>query len=67
MLSHRPADTATTLVYTNVLLDVFTDDPRWAGWSGDALADARDFGVLAVDPIVSAEVSVRSIPPRDDE
>ncbi|WP_176737251.1 hypothetical protein [Micromonospora citrea] len=50
-----------------MLLDVFTDDPRWAGWSGDALADARDFGVLAVDPIVSAEVSVRSIPPRDDE
>lgn len=25
-----------TLVDSNVLLDVFTGDPRWGGWSADA-------------------------------
>ncbi|SIQ96092.1 type II toxin-antitoxin system VapC family toxin [Micromonospora avicenniae] len=64
----RPADTATTLVDTNVLLDIFTEDPRWARWSGDALAAARDDGALVVNPIVYAEVSVRfaSIEELDD-
>ncbi|MCX4473389.1 type II toxin-antitoxin system VapC family toxin [Micromonospora sp. NBC_01655] len=55
----RAADTVTTLVDTNVLLDIFTEDPHWADWSGEALAAARDAGVLVVNPIVYAEVSVR--------
>ncbi|NBE84188.1 type II toxin-antitoxin system VapC family toxin [Micromonospora rubida] len=55
----RTADTVATLVDTNVLLDVFTEDPRWAEWSGEALAAARDTGVLVINPIVYAEVSVR--------
>ncbi|MFG1951482.1 type II toxin-antitoxin system VapC family toxin [Micromonospora sp. NPDC048830] len=58
-VAERDADTATTLVDTNVLLDILTEDPRWAGWSGDALAAARDTGVLVINPIVYAEVSVR--------
>lgn len=58
-VAERVPDTATTLVDTNVLLDIFTDDPQWAGWSGDALAAARDVGVLVINPIVYAEVSVR--------
>ncbi|MFI0794531.1 type II toxin-antitoxin system VapC family toxin [Micromonospora rubida] len=55
----RAADTVATLVDTNVLLDVFTEDPRWAEWSGESLAAARDAGVLVINPIVYAEVSVR--------
>lgn len=55
----RPGDAATTLVDTNVLLDIFTEDPRWAEWSGEALAAARDAGALVINPIVYAEVSVR--------
>ncbi|WP_431912249.1 MULTISPECIES: type II toxin-antitoxin system VapC family toxin [Micromonospora] len=55
----RAADTVTTLVDTNVLLDIFTDDPKWADWSGEALAAARDDGLLVINPIVYAEVSVR--------
>ena len=47
-----------TLVDSNVLLDVLTDDPRWAKRSGDALARAADAGRLAINPIVYAEVSV---------
>jgi hypothetical protein len=48
----------TTLVDSNVLLDVLTDDPRWGERSGNALARAADAGRLAINPIVYAEVSV---------
>ena len=47
-----------TLVDSNVLLDVLTDDPRWGARSGAALAHAADAGRLAINPIVYAEVSV---------
>ncbi|HEV3322737.1 MAG TPA: type II toxin-antitoxin system VapC family toxin [Solirubrobacteraceae bacterium] len=47
-----------TLVDANVLLDLFTRDPTWMGWSGDALAEAFDTGAVIVNPIVYAEVSV---------
>ncbi|GAA1469514.1 type II toxin-antitoxin system VapC family toxin [Nocardiopsis exhalans] len=47
-----------TLVDTNVLLDVFTRDPTWAGWSEQALAEAADQGPLVINPIIYAEVSV---------
>jgi len=39
------------------MLDVLTEDPAWAQWSGDALARARDDGRLVINPIVYAEVS----------
>ncbi|WP_243727262.1 type II toxin-antitoxin system VapC family toxin [Actinocrispum wychmicini] len=42
---------------TCVLLDIFTDDPKWADWSEQAVADARDSGDLVINPIVYAEVS----------
>jgi predicted nucleic acid-binding protein len=48
---------AVTLVDTCVLIDVLTDNPTWADWSATALADARDSGELAINPIVYAEVS----------
>lgn len=46
-----------TLVDSSVVLDVVTADATWAGWSADALADARDAGRLAINPIIYAEVS----------
>ena len=46
------------LVDASVLLDVLTEDPDWAAWSGDALADAADLGRLVINPIVYAEVSI---------
>lgn len=48
----------TTLVDACVLLDLTTDDPKWADWSEDALAQAADEGPLVINPIVYAEVSV---------
>jgi predicted nucleic acid-binding protein len=47
------------LVDSNVLLDVLTDDPAWAEWSSDALARCADESVLAINPIIYAEVSIR--------
>ncbi|MEK6608867.1 MAG: type II toxin-antitoxin system VapC family toxin [Myxococcota bacterium] len=49
---------STTLVDSNVLLDVFTEDPTWSGWSSGALARCAEHGELAINPIVYAEVSV---------
>ncbi len=46
------------LVDSNVILDVVTDDPRWAGWSAEQLSRAADRSRLAINPIVYAEVSV---------
>ena len=48
-----------TLVDTNVLLDVLTEDRTWLPWSLNALADAAEAGPLFVNPIIYAEVSVR--------
>jgi predicted nucleic acid-binding protein len=46
------------LVDSSVLLDVATEDPRWFGWSSDALERAAERSVLVVNPIIWAEVSV---------
>jgi len=47
------------LVDSNVLLDVLGEDPRWYGWSSEALARCADESVLAINPIIYAEVSIR--------
>lgn len=53
-LPHRPV----TMVDTCVLLDVLMDNPEWATWSDDAIADARTLGDVVINPIIYAEVSV---------
>ncbi|MGF1648405.1 MAG: type II toxin-antitoxin system VapC family toxin [Kineosporiaceae bacterium] len=50
---------AGTLVDSNVLLDILTDDSRWSSWSSDALAAAADDGPLWINPVVYAEASTR--------
>src|SRR3954467_549172 len=47
-----------TLVDTNVLLDVITEDPEWADWSSEALWRVGDESTLAINPIIYAEVSI---------
>ena len=47
-----------TLVDSNVLLDVFTDDPQWGAWSGAHLASAFDTGSVAINPLIFAELSI---------
>ncbi len=48
-----------TLVDANVLLDVITKDPRWLAWSENALREAAERSILAINPIVFAEVSTK--------
>src|SRR6185436_14933508 len=47
-----------TLVDSNVLLDLVTDDPGWGQWSADALSRAADESALAINPLIFAEVSI---------
>jgi len=41
-----------------VILDVVTDDPRWREWSSSMLARCAERGMLVINPIVYAEVSI---------
>ena len=47
----------TTLVDSNVLLDVFTDDETWSGWSRERLLHSLQAGTVVVNQIIYAEVS----------
>ncbi len=47
-----------TLVDSNVILDVLTEDPEWFTWSSEALEDQAEASVLVIDPIIYAEVSI---------
>lgn len=42
-----------------VLIDVFTEDATWFEWSSAVLAEQADRGVLVINPVIYAEVSVR--------
>ena len=48
-----------TLVDSNVILDLLTEDPEWFTWSSEALEDRAEESVLVIDPIIYAEVSIR--------
>jgi len=48
-----------TLVDSNVLLDLITNDPVWAEWSVDRLDEAARSGPLFVNDVIFAELSVR--------
>ena len=48
----------TVLVDANILLDILIPDPRWEGPSSAALAQAAESSLLAINPIILAEVSV---------
>lgn len=48
-----------TLVDTNVLLDLATDDPAWGEWSVKALEAAALQGPLLINAVVYSEFSTR--------
>jgi predicted nucleic acid-binding protein len=59
---------ASTLVDTNVWLDVITDDPNWGRWSHRALMAAAARGSLVINQLVYSELLVGfdAIEPLDD-
>ena len=48
-----------TLVDSNVILDIVTEDPQWLDWSAAMLEEAAESGPLAINAMVYAEVGVR--------
>lgn len=48
-----------TLVDTNVLLDLVTDDPVWADWSLARIEAASLDGPLSINAVIYAELAVR--------
>ena len=46
-----------TFVDTNILIDIFQDDPRWGSWSAGRLQAATEAGPVMIDAIVVAELS----------
>jgi predicted nucleic acid-binding protein len=45
------------LVDSNVLLDVLTADPVWLSWSLEKLKEARQLGIVIINPIICAEIA----------
>jgi len=46
-----------TLIDSNILIDLFDDESEWRGWSDAMVAACRNRGPLVINPIVLAEVS----------
>jgi predicted nucleic acid-binding protein len=64
---------SSTMVDSNVLLDIMTEDRAWFGWSVSAIETAAECSRLVINPVIYAEISVRyskieeleaSLPPR---
>jgi predicted nucleic acid-binding protein len=47
-----------TLVDSNVLLDVLTEDRTWYDWSATALEKCAESSVLVINPVIYSEVSI---------
>jgi len=58
----------TILIDSNVLLDIFTQDPVWYEWSAGKLVENAEHHSLTINPIIYAEISVHfsSIEELDD-
>jgi len=46
------------LVDSDIILDVFLDDPNWADWSESKLAKFSSITKLFINPVVYSEVSI---------
>jgi predicted nucleic acid-binding protein len=54
-----------TFVDSSVLLDLFTEDPRWLPWSQEQLTHAAQRGAIVLNAVVAAEITPRF--PRIEE
>ena len=48
-----------TLIDTNVLFDLLSEDAEWSDWSAAMIAAAADRGAVVINPVIYAEISVR--------
>jgi hypothetical protein len=54
----EPQKRPVTLLDSCVLIDIATDNPKWAQWSDSAVSSAFDDGPVVINPIIYAEVSI---------
>jgi len=47
-----------TLIDSNVLIDLFDDGSEWQGWSDAMVASCRNRGPIVINPVILAEVSL---------
>jgi predicted nucleic acid-binding protein len=48
-----------TLVDSNVILDIASEDDEWLDWSASRLTAAAERGPVVINPVIYAEVSTR--------
>jgi hypothetical protein len=53
------------LVDTNVLIDLFENDPKWSRWSVSQLRTQSQVHELGIDPVVYAELSAAFRSPNE--
>ena len=46
------------LVDSNIILDLFLDDPKWAEWSETTLENRARHSILCINPIIYTEISI---------
>ncbi|MDY6967260.1 MAG: type II toxin-antitoxin system VapC family toxin [Spirochaetota bacterium] len=46
------------LVDSNIILDIFLDDPKWANWSESTLERYSQSTTLYINPVVYTEISI---------
>ena len=46
------------LIDSNIVLDVFLNDPKWADWSESKLDEYDQLGILYINSIVYSEISI---------
>jgi predicted nucleic acid-binding protein len=49
---------ADTMVDSNVLLDVLTEDSAWFDWSASSLDRCAEESILVINPMIYAEISI---------
>lgn len=46
------------LVDSNIILDLFLDDPKWAKWSETTLENHARHSTICINPIIYTEISI---------
>ena len=55
------------LIDSNVLLDVLDEDSEWYAWSAGAIVRATNESLVAINPVIYAETSIRFQSPAEFE
>lgn len=47
-----------TLIDSNILIDIWTQDPTWFQWSSHEFSKCLANGEVAINPVINAEISL---------